>query len=62
MSEPLCAIIGAGEGLGRVLAAKLAREGFDIALVSRCETGSRAAAEAGLAGKAGPHRLANLNS
>ena len=43
MSQPVCAIVGAGEGLGRALAAKFAGEGFDIALISRSETGSRAA-------------------
>ena len=37
--------MGAGEGLGRSLAAKFAGEGFDIALISRSEKGSRAAAE-----------------
>ena len=46
MSRPVCAIVGAGEGLGRSLAAKFAREGFDVALVSRTEKGSRAAADA----------------
>ena len=46
MAQPVCAIIGAGEGLGRSLAAKFAGEGFDIALVSRSEKGSRAAADA----------------
>ena len=46
MSRPVCAIVGAGEGLGRSLAAKFAGEGFDIALVSRTEKGSRAAADA----------------
>ena len=46
MAQPLCAIVGAGEGLGRSLATKFAGEGFDIALVSRSEKGSGAAAEA----------------
>ena len=46
MSRPVCAIVGAGEGLGRSLAAKFAAEGFDIALISRTEKGSRAAADA----------------
>ena len=46
MSRPVCAIVGAGEGLGRSLAEKFAGEGFDIALVSRSEEGSRAAADA----------------
>lgn len=46
MPRPLCAIVGAGEGLGRALSAKFAGEGFDIALVSRSEEGSEAAATA----------------
>lgn len=46
MSQPVCAIVGAGEGLGSALAAKFAGAGFDIALISRSETGCRAAAEA----------------
>lgn len=46
MSQPICAIVGAGEGLGSSLAAKFAGEGFDIALISRSEKGSSAAAEA----------------
>lgn len=36
----VCAIIGAGEGLGSALARKFSSEGMDIALVSRTETGS----------------------
>lgn len=43
MPQPVCAIVGAGEGLGRSLAARFAREGFDLALVSRTEQGSSAA-------------------
>jgi len=35
MSRPVCAIVGAGEGLGRALAVKFATEGFNIALISR---------------------------
>ena len=46
MSNPVCAIVGAGEGLGRALAAKFASHGFDIALVSRSEKHSTVAAEA----------------
>ena len=42
MSQPVCAIIGAGEGLGRALAAKFAGQGFDITLLSRTEQGSAA--------------------
>ena len=46
MSNPVCAIVGAGEGLGRALAAKFASHGFDIALVSRSEKHSPVATEA----------------
>lgn len=46
MPHPVCAIVGAGEGLGSSLAAKFAGEGFDIALISRSEKGSSAAAKA----------------
>ncbi len=46
MKRRLCAIIGAGEGLGRSLAATFAGHSFDIALLSRTESGSAAAAEA----------------
>ena len=43
MAGQVCAIVGAGEGLGRSLAARFAREGFDMALLSRSEKGSAAA-------------------
>ena len=46
MPRPVCAIVGAGEGLGRSLAGKFAAEGFDIALISRSNAGSSAAAKA----------------
>ncbi len=46
MTRPLCAIVGAGEGLGRALAAKFASQAFDIALISRAEASSAAALEA----------------
>ena len=46
MSSPVCAIVGAGEGLGRALAAKFANHGFDIALVSRSEKHSNVAMQA----------------
>lgn len=46
MPRPICAIVGAGEGLGRALSAKFADKGFDIALVSRTEQGSEAATTA----------------
>ena len=46
MPRPVCAIVGAGEGLGRALAAKFATQGFDIALISRSEANCVAAVEA----------------
>jgi NAD(P)-dependent dehydrogenase (short-subunit alcohol dehydrogenase family) len=46
-----CIIVGAGEGLGRSLAATFARNGCDIALISRTEQGSAAAAEAARAAR-----------
>ena len=46
MSRPVCAIVGAGEGLGRALSARFAGENFDIGLISRSREGSSAAAEA----------------
>ena len=49
MSQPVCAIIGAGDGLGRALAGKFASRGFDVALVSRTGQGSAAAFEAATA-------------
>ncbi len=49
MTQPVCAIVGAGEGLGRALAAKFASQGFDIALISRSQAGSAAAMEAAAA-------------
>lgn len=48
-----CIIVGAGEGLGRSLAATFARNGCDIALVSRTEQGSAAALEAARAARSG---------
>ncbi len=51
MTQAICAIVGAGEGLGRSLAAKFASQDFDIALVSRSEKGSSAAASAAAAAK-----------
>ena len=49
MTNPVCAIVGAGEGLGRALAAKFASREFDIALISRSEANSSAAIEAATA-------------
>ena len=50
MAQPVCAIVGAGEGLGRALAGKFASRGFDTALVSRSKDSSAAAFEAAAAG------------
>lgn len=47
----VCIIVGAGEGLGRSLAATFARYGCDIALLSRSEEGSKAALEAARAAR-----------
>lgn len=47
----VCAIIGAGEGLGSALARKFSSEGMDIALVSRSESGSADAVAAALEGR-----------
>ena len=52
MMKPICAIVGAGEGLGRALAAKFASREFDIALISRSEANSSAAIEAATASAA----------
>lgn len=49
MTTPVCAIVGAGEGLGRALAATFASHAFDIALISRSEANSAAAFEAATA-------------
>ena len=53
MSRPVCAIVGAGEGLGRALAARFAGGNFDIGLVSRSREGSSAAAEAAVSADSG---------
>lgn len=52
----VCAIVGAGEGLGAALAAKFAGEGHDIALVSRSEAGSAAS----MAAASGVRTAANV--
>lgn len=49
MTKPLCVLVGAGDGLGRALAAKFASRDFDIALVSRTEANSAAAIQAATA-------------
>lgn len=46
IEKPVCAIVGAGDGLGQSLAAKFAKEGFNIALLSRSKAGSQAALDA----------------
>ena len=47
MSKPLCVIVGAGDGLGQALTKKFVANGFDIALISRTNTNSLAAINAG---------------
>ena len=48
MSQPICAIVGAGEGLGQALSSKFAANGFGLALISRSKTGSAAAFKAAI--------------
>ena len=43
MSQSVCAIVGAGAGLGQALAAKFAREGMAVGLISRTAAGSAVA-------------------
>jgi NAD(P)-dependent dehydrogenase (short-subunit alcohol dehydrogenase family) len=40
MSQAICAIVGAGDGLGQALARRFAAEGFSLALLSRSAGGS----------------------
>ena len=37
-TKALCTIVGAGEGLGKSLAKRFAKQGFDIALISRSKS------------------------
>ena len=46
VQQPVCAIIGAGEGLGQALASRFAKNGFALTLISRSESGSAAAIKA----------------
>jgi len=55
MTNPVCAIVGAGEGLGAALAARFARGGFDIALVSRSAFQREAAAKAAMKANSACH-------
>ncbi len=48
MSRPLCVIVGAGEGLGRALAVKFAKQDYDLALISRSRKGCTVAMDAAL--------------
>jgi NAD(P)-dependent dehydrogenase (short-subunit alcohol dehydrogenase family) len=43
MGKPVCAILGAGAGLGKSLASAFAKEGYEIAVLCRSEVGSGAA-------------------
>jgi NAD(P)-dependent dehydrogenase (short-subunit alcohol dehydrogenase family) len=38
MNKPICVVAGAGPGMGLAIAARFAREGFEIALMARDET------------------------
>ena len=53
MSRPVCAIVGAGEGPGRAVAARFAGGNFGIGLVSRTREGSSAAAESAVSADPG---------
>jgi NAD(P)-dependent dehydrogenase (short-subunit alcohol dehydrogenase family) len=46
MDQRVSAIVGAGDGLGQALAGAFANAGYDVALLSRTEAGSRAALDA----------------
>ena len=46
MTVSVCAIVGAGGGLGQALARRFAKEGMTLALLSRSQEGSAAALEA----------------
>lgn len=58
MNEKVCAVIGAGAGLGQALARRFARGGYTLALLSRSEAGSAAALRAAQeVNEAAPHRF-----
>ena len=58
MKAKVCAVIGAGAGLGQALARRFARGGYTLALLSRSEAGSEAAlAAAREADSSAPHRF-----
>ena len=58
MKAKVCAVIGAGAGLGQALARRFARGGYTLALLSRSEAGSAAAlAAARKADSGAPHRF-----
>ncbi len=46
MTRAVCVVVGAGTGLGKSLAAAFAREGFDLALISRNKGGTATAVSA----------------
>lgn len=63
MTQPVCAIVGAGDGLGQALAARFAAEGHDLALLSRNPAGSAAAlAAAEKAAPGGKHRYISADA
>ena len=43
MKNKICAIIGAGQGLGQALARRFAKGGYTLALITRSEEGGSAA-------------------
>ncbi len=63
MSTPVCAIVGAGDGLGQALARRFAAEGMTLALLSRSESGSAAAlAAANETAPGGAHRYVQTDA
>lgn len=55
MSNIVCAIVGAGDGLGQSLARRFAAESYTVAVLSRSEAGSAAALAAAKAAGDAPH-------
>ena len=53
MTDKTCLIIGAGDGLGQALSKQFAEKGYDLALVSRSQSGSKVALNAAEVAKPG---------